>query len=199
MLVQWLLTIALTAQITLGSMQGFLLLAKLHQAQIALAQEQEQIRFLVVYFRSMLHDALMPAQICGAAITQDNPLASMKKRPDSILEVMRCRQDGRNSKVIAQRFFLLDAESKRGLTLFVQEGDHRREALTGGLQLLSLKFCTKTVSNMDCRAAEAIQDWNEVGAVEFNLQFLPNAAMDKMVTLHNHHRWQFTLKLGAIT
>jgi len=184
MLVQWLITMTLTMEIILASMQGFLLLSKLHYVQYAVAQEEEQLRLLVGYFRHQLEESLKPDQM--------NPLIS-----ENALLALRIRsEEGSDTHFSILRFHLLESDNHRAMTLFVQDSEHRSEALISDLIFLRLQFCIKKVSAVLCRAASEIEDWSEVRAIEFDLQFQANSLVDKTLILNNHHRWQFRLAIG---
>lgn len=197
MLVQWVLSMALSAVILLGAMEGFLLLSLLYKAQVELSQEQAQVRFLVGYFRGLFLAGVIPDQPCGNLINHDHAIMPVSAEDGAILTLRVCRQVAGHAVIMPVRFFLEQFESKPGITLFIQEGTHRLEALSSVLHSFSVKYCILTAEGGECQMADKIHDWASVGAVEFYLRFNTNDSVDKIVTLRNQHRWQFSLKTGG--
>jgi hypothetical protein len=196
MLVQWLISILLSAVITLGATQGFLLQSRMHYAQVILSEEQSQIRFLVGYFRTILHAAVVPHQFCGDEMNEVSAVVPLEAHKELLLHVRICKQEYHHSVIMPMRFFIAESEMQQGLTLFVQEGEHRREALVSGFQALSLQYCNRR-SKKECQPASAIQDWTQIDGVEVNLQFQPKGALDALVFLKNHHRWKYRIKISG--
>jgi hypothetical protein len=196
MLINWLLTISLSMGITLGAIQSFLVLSKYYSALVAISHEQSQIRFLVGYFHSVLRDAVRKDQLCGKMINQNTAVISVAGQKDHVLHVCVCQKEGERSVLVPMRFFLVETEKQNGKTLFVQEGDNRREALSTGLRSFSLSFCESTKNDVECRPASEIQDWSRVAAIEFTLQFQSNFFIDNYSRLKNDHRLQYTIKIG---
>lgn len=194
MLVQWLISIMLSAFITLGATQGFFLQSRMHYAQVLLSEEQSKIRFLVGYFRTILHNSVVPQEFCGDEMNEMSAVVPLEAHKELLLHVRICKMDNHPSVIIPMRFYLAESERRQGLTLFVQDGEHRREALVSGLQALSLKYCNRR-SNKECQPASAIQDWTKIDGIEFNLQFQPEVALNNLVFLKNHHRWKYRIKI----
>jgi hypothetical protein len=144
MLVQWLIAMALTMEIVLASMQGFLLLSKMHYVQSAISHEQEQIRLLVGYFRHRLEESLKPDQ--KNLLISENALLALRIRSEK----------GSDTNFSILRFHLLESDNHRALTLFVQDSEHRPEALVSDLVFMRLRFCIKKASAVLCREASEI-------------------------------------------
>ncbi len=173
MLFQWLLSIALSAEIIVVGIQGYVLLTKLNYIHNAITQELSELRFIVGYFKTVLHQ--------GVEIGKDF-------YSQEILVV--------RSTEITRRYYLTRAVKERGFVLWVQEGNQRSEVLSHDLKLLRLKFCRKLDSKWICQSSSEIQDWHQVKAVEFDLEFFDNAPVDTVIKLKNHHQWRFVLLLG---
>jgi hypothetical protein len=196
MLVNWLLSISLAMGICLGAIQSFLVLTKYYSALVAISHEQSQIRFLVGYFRSVLRDAVGQDQLCGEMINKNTAVISVAGQKDLVLHIMVCRNEGWHPVLVPMQFFLVTNKEQNNKTLFVREGDHRREALITALRSFSLSFCESRPKDRECRPANAIQDWSRVATIEFNLQFQPHYFIDNYSRLKNDHRCQFTIKIG---
>lgn len=197
MLAQWLISMALSVVISLGTMEGFLLISKCHNAQRLLSEEQAQVRFLVCFLREILHSAILPAQDCGGLLNQDNPLVPVSGLKDLQLHFRICSSDEHNFTIIPVRFYIHQSESKKGISLSIQHGNKRKEVLVSDLHSFSLAFCSKKPIQ-SCRPASEIQDWSTIEALEFKLRFHPSSILDNLVFLENHHQWKFRIKVGSI-
>lgn len=196
MLAQWLISMALSVVISLGTMQGFLLISKCHNAQRLISEEQSEIRFLVRFLQRILHSAVWPGQDCGGEINQDNPLVPVSGLKDLQLHFRICSSDEHNFNIIPVRFYIHQSESKKGVSLSIQQGNKRREVLISDLQSFSVVFCSKKPIK-SCRAASEIHDWATIEAIEFKLRFHHSSILDHLVFLDNHHQWDFRIKVGS--
>lgn len=173
MIFQWLISIALTAEIIMVGMKGYVLLAQLHQAHSLVVQELTEVRFIVGYFKAVLHQ--------GSQIAKNSD-------SQQILAVHNSEK--------TRRYYLTEGVNRRGFVLWVREGDQRSEVLSHEIKFLRLQYCINRDSKLECQSASGIQDWHAVRAVEFTLEFFENPAVDKVLKLKNQHRWHFLLKLG---
>ncbi len=196
MLLQWVIAMGLSALISLGAVQGYMLLTEMHRVQVALSQEQAQIRFLVGYFRALFLLALKPHEICGEGGNDAKVITPVKKQGDSILSLQTCRLVRGDYSTVPMQFYVAKSELTPGLTLFVKEGDHRLEALSSQLRSFSVRLCVLKGKDAGCQSSEKIQDLSAVEGVDFNLEFVADPSIDRMVTLQNQHRWHFFLKIG---
>ena len=152
MLIQWLISISLTAEIIFVSMQGFLLLSKMHLTQQLITRESSEIRFLVGYFRAVLHEA--------------TDIVSQSARAE-LMSVICLRQSPEGLIKTERRVLLSESMASEGFTLAVQEEGRRSEVLTTHLKSFSLKFCVKTNAGINCRPASETQEDAEIVGVEF--------------------------------
>jgi len=181
MLIQWLVSIALSSELILVSMQGFILLAKIHQAQVGLVRELNEVRFLAGYFKAVMHEATE---------------ISINPQQSELMAVHHRASEQDKSEAKVWRFFLSDTINSRGQQLMVQEQDHRREVLATDLKSFSLRFCVAADSKLQCKSSFDIQDWGEVKAVEFTIEIVCNRLINRVISMKNNHRWQFVLRKG---
>ncbi len=186
----------LSVVISLGTMEGFLLISKCHNAQRLLSEEQSQIRFLVGFLRVILHSAILPSQNCGGEINNENALIPVSGLKDLQLHFRICSSDEHNFTIIPVRFYIHQSDGKKGISLSIQQGNKRKEVLISDLQSFSLGFCSKNPTQ-SCRPAWEIQDWSTIEAIEFKFRFHHSSILDHLVFLENHHQWNFRIKVGS--
>lgn len=196
MLAQWLISIALSVGVSLGSMEGFLLISKCHYAQRILSEEQSQVRFLVSFLRGMLHSAILPGQECGGIVNHENPLIPVSGTNELQLNCRVCSEEEGHFSIIPHRFYIQKNKVDKGISLSLQQGNKRKEVLITGIQFFSIAFCSKN-STPSCTPAADIQDWSRVEAVEFKLQFQDQPGLEHLVFLENHHQWHFRIRIGS--
>ncbi len=195
-LAQWIISMAISVVITLGSMQSFLLISKLHRAQCALSEEQSQIRFFVGFVRAMLHSALLPSQACGNEIHQEQALQPVSTVKDPRLSIRICSYDGLIPTMIPVHFYSVLSENKKTVAVYFQKNNNRRECLIDDLQLFSLAYCSK-VNTQSCLIAAEVKDWASIEAIEFTIQFKSKPLLEHLLLMGNHHQWKFRIKLGS--
>lgn len=195
MLLQWLLRMVLSAGIILSATQGFLLLSQLHQAQLALSQEQAQLRFLVAYFRDIFHSALLPGQCCGAKCIKNGALSLGKK--EEFLALQLCRHDGGADQIVLWRLWVLPGEKNSALRFFVEEGESRREALGPELKDFHWQFCTRSSSDWVCGRPDSIKEWNAVRILVLNFSFEQNSRSNLLSSLNHPRKWELSLRIGG--
>lgn len=195
-LAQWIISMAISVVITLGSMQSFLLIAKLHRAQGVLSEEQSQIRFFVGFVRAILHSALLPSQACGNETHQELALQPVSTSKDPKLSFRICSYDGLIPKMIPVHFYSVPSENKKKIAVYLQQNNNRRECLIDDLQLFSVAYCSK-VNTQSCLIAAEIKDWASIEAIEFTLQFKSQPLLEHLLLMENNHQWKFRIKLGS--
>ncbi len=187
---------ALSVVISLGAMEGFLLISKLHCAQRILSEEQSQIRFLVSFLQAIIHSGILPNEMCGNTLNFEYPIVPIVAHKDSQLSIRICDHYNAYSSVTLVRLYISEAINKKGLTVYIQKDNKRGEVLVSNLDLFSVKFCSKKLTPL-CVDASRIHDWNSLEAIEFTIQFKHHNILDHLVALDNHHVWQFRIKIGS--